>query len=364
MGIFGKLSSSSKNNKNPYQEFWDWFNNHAQEFYNIIKSGNQVEEKFINLFAPELAKIEPHVFFLVGIEEDKNAELIFTPDGRIQNVIWAEKLAASAPEIPNWKFRALKPASNNINFAIRMHDLNFDKDNIMFFPVIHQDYPDKIDLMFVYEHYHVEAHDDIINGIFIFLDNFLGEETMIESIDKIDVTGPQSTQEELIPLDKLRDYINWREKEFVEKYQDVRHDPIEDQFTAFEGTIEGDKTILSTFNTSILNWEHKASHPWILVIMINYEPENESGFPNSETYKSISNLEDDIENQLPGLDGYIFLGSETVDGLRETFIACREFRKVTEIIDQLLLKYASQLNINYEFYKDKYWQSFERYQFN
>ncbi|VTQ02634.1 hypothetical protein [Sphingobacterium daejeonense] len=51
--------------------------------------------------------------------------------------------------------------------------------------------PDKIDLKFVYDHYHEESHDDILNGIFIFLDNFLGEETMIQCIDKIDVIGPQ-----------------------------------------------------------------------------------------------------------------------------------------------------------------------------
>lgn len=362
MGIFDDLALSTSKNNNTYQTFWNWFENHAQEFYEIIKSGNQVEERFINVFAPELTKVEPEVFFLVGIEEDQKAELIFTPDGRIQNVLWAEKLANSAPEIPNWKFRALKPASNNINFAIRMHDLNFDRDNIKFYPVIHEAYPDKIDLKFVYDHYHEESHDDILNGIFIFLDNFLGEETMIQCIDKIDVIGPQNVHEELIPLDKLKDYLIWREKEFVEKYQDVRHDPSNDNFAAFEGTVEGNKTILSTFNTSILDWEFKASHPWILVMMIHYQPENDNGFPSSETYNSIAKLEDDIEEQLPAEKGYIFLGSETIDGLRETFIACREFREATQIIDQLQTKHSQELIMNFEFYKDKYWQSFERYQ--
>ncbi|VTQ02630.1 hypothetical protein [Sphingobacterium daejeonense] len=111
MGIFDDLALSTSKNNNTYQNFWNWFEIHAQEFYEIIKSGNQVEERFINVFAPELTKVEPEVFFLVGIEDDQKAELIFTPDGRIQNVLWAEKLANSAPEIPNWKFRALKPAS-------------------------------------------------------------------------------------------------------------------------------------------------------------------------------------------------------------------------------------------------------------
>ncbi|VTQ02642.1 hypothetical protein [Sphingobacterium daejeonense] len=48
--------------------------------------------------------------------------------------------------------------------------------------------------------------------------------------------------------------------------------------------------------------------------------------------------------------------------LGKTFIACREFRDATQIIDQLQTKYSQELIMNFEFYKDKYWQSFERYQ--
>lgn len=353
--------TSSTHLINSYHEFWHWFESRAQEFYDVIRSGKDVEEKFINIFAPELDSVEPRVFFLVGMDKDKKAELVFTPDGIIKNVLWAEKIVAAAPAIDNWKFRALKPESNNEDFAIRMHDLQFDKENIKFYPILHDNYPDKIDLMFVYDSYHEESREEILNGIFIFLDNYLGEETMIQCIDKIDVRGPLNLQEELIPLNKLVDYIKWREKEFVEKYQDVRHDSSDDRFSGFEGTVEGGKPILSTINTSVLDWDYKASHPWILVIMNAYDAETEAGFPNPETYEDISKLEEDLEAELPSIDGYIFLGSETVDGLRETFIACREFRKATEVMKRLLQKYQSQLNLSFDFFKDKYWQSFERY---
>ncbi|MGX1754101.1 DUF695 domain-containing protein [Sphingobacterium sp. NPDC055346] len=354
-------SISSTNLNQGYQEFWHWFEARAKEFYQVIKSGKDVEEKFINIFAPELDRVEPKVFFLVGMDKDKKAELVFTPDGIIKNVLWAEKIVEAAPDIENWKFTALKPESNNEDFAIRMHNLHFDKENIKFYPILHDNYPDKIDLMFVYDPYHEESREEILNGIFIFLDNYLGEETMIQCIDKIDVRGPQNLQEELIPLNKLVDYINWREKEFVEKYQDVRHDSSDDRFSGFEGTVEGGKTILSTINTSVLDWDHKASHPWILVIMNAYDSETDAGFPSPETYEDISRFEEDLEEELPSRDGYIFLGSETVDGLRETFIACREFRKATEVMERLLIKYHDQLNLSFDFFKDKYWQSFERY---
>ncbi|WFB62478.1 DUF695 domain-containing protein [Sphingobacterium sp. WM] len=344
-----------------YQAFWDWFQTRSQEFYDVIKSGKNVEEDFIQQFAPVLDKMEPRVFFLVGIDQDKDAELVFTPDGIIKNVIWAEKLVQSSPKLAGWKFRALKPESNNEDFAIRMHDLQFDKSNIKFYPILHANYPDKIDLMFVYDSYHEESREEILSGIFIFLDNYLGEETMIQIIDKIDVRGPQNLQEELIQADKLLDYLHWREKEFVEKYQDVRHNSDDDRFSGFEGCLENGKPILSTINTSVLNWDYKASHPWILVVMNAYHSDSESGFPNPDTYDHIAEFEEELEKTLPSAEGYIFLGSETVDGLRETFIACREFRNVSMVMEKLIPKYQDRLELSYDFYKDKYWQTFERY---
>lgn len=351
----------SENKIKAYQEFWNWFSEHAEEFFDVIKSGEDIQDDFISRFAPKLNEVEPEIFFLVGMETADKAQLTFTPDGRIQQVYWAEKLVEMAPRLANWEFQALKGATSNIDFALKIHDLTFDRSNIYFYPINHTNYPDKIDLMFVYDSYHEEAHEDICNGIFIYLENFLGEETMIECIDRINVTGAQNIDEELISIDKLKDYIIWREKEFVEKYQDIRHDSSSDEFTGFEGTVDGDKPIISTFNTTILNWDNKASHPWILVFMIEYDAIGNAGFPSNEDYEWISKFEEDIEKELPGLEGYIFLGSETVDGIRETFIACREYRLATAVASKLRDKYIDKLNLSFEFYKDKYWQSFERY---
>ena len=92
-----------------------------------------------------------------------------------------------------------------------------------------------------------------------------------------------------------------------------------------------------------------------------YHSESESGFPSPDTYDDIADFEEELERTLPSAEGYIFLGSETVDGLRETFIACREFRHVTMVMEKLIPKYKDRLELSYDFYKDKYWQTFERY---
>lgn len=37
-------------------------------------------------------------------------------------------------------------------------------------------------------------------------------------IDIVNVIGRDDAKEELVPLEKLKDYLVWREKEFIEKY--------------------------------------------------------------------------------------------------------------------------------------------------
>jgi hypothetical protein len=49
-------------------------------------------------------------FFLTGMMDHNRAELVLTADRTINNIVFVEELVATAPEIPGWKFTALKPA--------------------------------------------------------------------------------------------------------------------------------------------------------------------------------------------------------------------------------------------------------------
>ena len=349
------------NQRDPIQAFWDWFAENSDEFFQIIQSHDQVEERLITKLGAQLNALHPSLYFLVGLEDDGKAHLYITPEGVVQHVAYAEKMVAAAPELPNWTFKALKPGTKKLEFEIRTEGLTFGKNNLQFYPIVNPNFPDKIDLMFVYDSFHPESYQEILNGTFLFLDSFLGEEVMINTVDHIEVRGPGADIEELIPLEKLPDYLNWREKEFVEKYQEITYDPTDDSYTGFEGTTQEDMPIISTINTTVLNWDHKASHPWILVIMNEYIPANESGFPDADNFDLMVSVEEKIEERLMQRPGFIFLGTETVNGIREAFFACRDFRYASEVMDEFIEAYADKLNMRMEFFKDRYWQSFEKY---
>jgi hypothetical protein len=157
----------------------------------------------------------------------------------------------------------------------------------------------------------------------------------------------------------LAAFLVWREKEFVEKYEGTRHDSENESYSLLEGQLDNGNMVLAVINKELLAWEAKASHPWILSVEIPYQGVN--GMPGKETYTLLDQLEDDMLDMLPHADGYLSIGRETADGMREIYFACREFRRPAKVMAELKRKYAGKLDLSFDIYKDKYWQSFNRF---
>lgn len=341
-------------------DFWKWFQDNEQTFFKVVKEREAIEEQFFDRLAPKLQELKEGIYFLSGMMDDQVAELIFTPDGIVKNIAFVEDLVQTAPQLPNWKFTALKPAVDINRFNIRMNNYEFSKEKINFYPIENSTYPDEIDLVLVYDDF-VESDKAVIaNGIYIFLDNFLGELNAITSIDNLKVIGPEQVEAEVISILKLKDYLVWREKECIEKHEETRYNTINDSYVGLEATLENGMPLIALINRSILDWDNKASHPWIVRVEIAYKA-NKKGFPDEVTYQLLNQFEDELIAVLPDAEGYLNLGRETVDGNRDLFFACKDFRDPTRVVEQMKKRFQDDFKIDYTIYKDKYWKSFERY---
>ncbi len=347
-----------------YSDFWNWFLKHEKEFFKVVQKGENMHEDFFDKLFSKLEKIHSGIYFLSGMFDDKTAELILTPDGAIKNIYVIEELVNAAPEIEGWKFTALKPASDIKDVGINYEDFKFNSDNLKFYPNLHQNYPDEIDLTIVYDGFQEDKKSLITNGVYIFLDNYLGELHSVTLIDNMKILGTEGVSEELIPIEKLKDYLIWREKEFIEKYEGLRHNTENDGYANFEGKTKDGGVVLAIINTTILEWDKKASHPWIFIVAIPFEKTDEIGLPDDVTYKLLDKIEEEIMISLPDSDGYLNIGRETANNKREIFFACKEFRKPPKVVDALIKKYSQTFKISYEIYKDKYWQSFRHFEQN
>lgn len=358
--LFGKKEEPIKS----YADFWNWFQNNERKFYDIVKyrSSNEVVEKeFFDKMSPRLGELKDGYYFLTGMADDTTAELIITADGIVENIVFVEELIQQAPEIPGWKFTAFKPSLDIEDVCIQMEPYTFDKDNIHFYSNDLARYPDEIDITVVYSGPNADNETDISNGVYIFLDNYLGELDFVNNIDRIQVISNNDARKELVPIAKLKDFLIWRQKEFIERYDGIRYDTENDEHSILEAELENGNKMIAVINTQLLKWEQKASHPWIAVMTIEYDGRKYNGMPGNEDYEKLRKMEEEITNQLKDKDGYLNIGRQTSDNEREIYFACKDFRKPSKLFHEIQKKYAKQYDIEVEIYKDKYWQSFERF---
>ncbi len=364
---FLKNTFSSKNEEEiigDYAAFWRWFRKHEKQFYAVIKQGNDIENGFFTPLSAALEQLNSRVFYVAGMYDLQTAELIFTAEGSVATIYFVEELVSHAPGLSGWKFTALKPAIDILGINIRMQDFEFDKERLSFYSTHHKNCPDEIDITLVHQNYVEEHHDALFSGSYIFLENLLGELDSVAIIDHLTLAGPAGTNQDLIPIEKLPAFLTWRQKEFIEKYEGMRRHTENDNYSILEAELGNGKGLIAAMNTDLLKWDAKASHPWLVTVELKYNGSQNNGMPNQETYQLLEEIENSILTQLKDADGYLSLGRQTSDGVREIYFACKEFRKPSKVLTETLKQPMAGIEASFDIYKDKYWLSLSRFNGN
>lgn len=352
--------SKRRYSKTPYQKFWNWFEANEKKIHKIVKSKKNLEQEFFDLLSPKLNAVMDGLYFVTGMYDDNTAELIITPEGNVSKIYFVENLIRQAPKIKNWRFTALKPGTLNPDQSVKIGGHSLNQDSLRFFAIEEENYPDKINITIVYENYKVEDQRIIVNGVHVYLDNLLGEMNAISIIDKLNVKAPGKDDPELIPILKLKNFLYWRQKEFVEKYEGTIANYEKGDFRIIEAKLANGLPLFATMNFIYLNWDAKSSHPWMCDVLMEYKG-NERGLPSQELIDFLFEVEDELTAQLPSNEGYLKVGNETADHKRILHFACKDFRKPTMVTNELKEKYKGKIGITFDAYKDKYWESFQRF---
>lgn len=361
MNLFKNLFHKKEEPIKNYSDFWDWFLKNEKTFYKTVKNHKNIEKDFFDKLTPKLLEIKDGFYFLTGMYDYNTAELILTAESNPKNIAFIEELVAAAPVINGWKITALKNGMDIENNTIEMNDYSFNNENISFYSNDYLEYPDEIDIHVVHNELNEQNKDVVVNGTYIYLDNLLGELEFLNNIDNIKVIGKEEANKELVSIDKIKAFLNWRQKEFIEKYEGVRYDTDNDEYQVLEADLKSGNKILAVINSTLLDWDSKASHPWIASISFKFDGEGNNGMPYSEDYELLNEIEEKILEELKDIDGYLNIGRQTAEGEREVYFACKDFRKPSKILYQIEQEYNKTFEISYEIYKDKYWQSFERF---
>ena len=343
-----------------YASFWQWFLLNQKEFYPILQSRIDIETRVLSRLIPALHQVNNGLFCLCGFQQDNCAELIISAEGNIRNFVFAEDLVAHAPDIPGWKFTALKPPAGLDSFSTKLKGYEFSREKISFYPKTNPDYPDEISLVFVHEDYTGQNAEDIESGVFIFLENALGELNLATTIDELKIGGDASGKE-LIPLQKLLPYLKWREAEFVGKYRGGRYNTELDRYATFSGKDSRGRSSIGLMNTDLLQWDAKASHPWMMTITINYGQHQKNGMPDKVMFQKMDQFEQELGSLLTDSNGYLNIGRQTYNGIRSIFFACTEFRHASRIAASVISGYKDSVEADYSITRDKYWLTVEKF---
>jgi len=351
--IFGKDEELTINS---YADFWQWFKHNEKAFFKTVKEHEKVDEDFLRKITPLLRQLSEDFYCVTGMVDDNTAELIISTDGIIKAFVFAEDFVAAAPSIKGWRFTALKPSTDIGTMGIEMDGHEFNSSNISFFSNDLPEYPDEIDITLIHDDYTEENSETITSGCLIYLDNLMGEYNTAIMVDVVQVAGKEEGQE-LIPIEKLQAYLSWRQKEFVEKYEGVRYGTEEDSYSTMEAEDEGAMPIFAIINQDLMNWDAKASHPWMMIIEIRYDGKENEGMPSEEDNNLMNEFEDEVLKQLPDADGYLNIGRETYNNMRSIYFACKEFKHSSKTVATLMDAYADKLDVAYDIFKDKYWMT-------
>ena len=361
MGFLQKLFGTKSKAKKSNADFWNWFQINSKVFFDIVKKQNNVEKGFLNKLSPKFNEIRSGFYFLTGMFDDNTAELIITADGEIKNLFFVEELVQSAPHIEGWKFTALKPASDIEKVSIKFSGHKFDKNSLHFYPVDNINFPDEINITVVHNDFNDTNNQTITTGIQIFLDNYLGELNFATTIDNLTIVNNYEANNNLVPIEKLNDFLIWRQKEFVEKYEGSRYDTENDTYSTLTAELANGRPLVAIINTDLLDWDRKASHPWILNVEIKFDGKDNNGMPSKNEYQLLNEIEDNISKELKDFEGYLNIGRQTANGDRDIYFACKDFRRPSNVLSQIQSKYTDRIAIEYIIYKDKYWQTLSHF---
>lgn len=342
--------------------FWQWFVNNEHRFRGLEKNDSDQALLFLDELISQMKPFNPWLKALAGPYSGNRYELIITADGDVALFGKVEELVARAPKLNKWKFTAHKPALGFEGISIDLYEKKFNVDTTCFYPIVREEYPDEVNIVLTHVDYNEEDDDQFQAGGMIYLENGLGEENTATKIDHYE-TGALPAPDsgiEVIPISKLADYLGWREKEFVEKYESVHAQRPEENFNLLEAEDTDGKMMMVTIDAGFKEWPLRPAFPWYLQVDINYQGDN-SGLPTGAQLEELQQLEQQIVQILTANGAAWFTGHRTYDNVRNIYFYASEYKTSSQQMHRFIETVQTPYTILFFIRKDKYWQNMEMY---
>jgi hypothetical protein len=327
------------------EEFWNWFERHKDEEPTaLISSVNErLKQVSFGLSAELSVSKNPR-------------ELILTPQGIKQFFTDAYALVEQAPIIDGWKLVPTKQASS-VEHEFKMGNVKISPSEVTFMPLNADEHPEDVAIRLYHKDYvpeEGEQQNAVITGLYLLLDNLLGEESSTFDFQYIDFDDMPHPKEKDYPLSELASFV--QHKKSIRKISGQKF-PKED-ITLLEGKVEDLPTLL-VINQGLKYYEFTKDFPFLFRLTLELRNAGENGLPTGNT-DEIYTVEDVIYKEIYKEEKGHFLATETYNGKRELFYYVDSEESIENAL-ALLPKELTTCKLSHEVNFDPFWVMTESY---
>ena len=198
--------------------FWNWFQDNNQTIKNLINETPHNQKQICFWLNRHLGYYCKELDFMIVLpkKENQKAELIITANGNPEYFNQVIELINKAPVLKHWKFTAFIQPTENIEKIIEglddpyvFQEITIKTSEIKFLPLDYDEISKKLDLIIYLKKYNIHCCTKTWQQvIYIILQDLLGEKSLYQNINFVQLAKMPNNAEELIELNELQYYID------------------------------------------------------------------------------------------------------------------------------------------------------------
>ena len=198
--------------------FWNWFQDNNQTIKNLKNETIINQKQICYRLAKQLGYYSKDLDFMIVFpkKENQKTELIITANGNPVYFNQVEELINNAPALKHWKFTAFIQPTANIDEIIKgldepyvFQEITIKTSEIKFLPLHYDANIKKLDIIIYLKNSTINCNTKTWQQvIYIILQDVLGEKSLFQNINFVQLAQLSNVTEELIELYELQFYID------------------------------------------------------------------------------------------------------------------------------------------------------------
>lgn len=198
--------------------FWNWFQDNNQTIKNLINETPKTQKHLYFWLNRHLGYYCKELDFLIIFpkKEKEKAELIITANGNSNFFSQVNELINKAPALRHWKFTAFIQPTENINKIIEgldepyiFHEITIKTSEIKFLPLNYDEQTKKLDITVYLKNFKLYCNTKTWEqAIYIIIQDLLGEKSVYQNINFVQLAQMPSDNNDLIELHELQFYLD------------------------------------------------------------------------------------------------------------------------------------------------------------